>query len=337
MKRLATAALLVCVLMGVALPGAAQTDPPEGIEKIAFIAWHDDDDTYSVDVVDPDGSDHATLVIGRIVWSPAWSPDGSTLAFLGKVSTGARARIYLIDSDGANLRAVDLPTPLSMFPGTVAWSPDGAHLIYGTSSGMDIRFFRLDLETGEAERIRFPDIASFHQVWIALSPDGGSLAVWTHELDAFDNQLYVTDAAGENAVAFPGEAPDGNSYDHLVWSPDGQRVALYIISGEGQQPQHSLAVANADGSGLDVILNNSPVGIASASWSPDSERIVFWGVEMNSVFIPPGELFVVDADGSNLRSLNIDGDAMPNGTSWGVLPAGTVIPSEPILLENAAR
>lgn len=338
MRRIMLVVLVVCIFTSFAGPAGAQADTAGGVQKIAFVSWDGDADTYVISTVNPDGSGEGRFVVGRIVWMPSWSPDGTTLAFLGKTSTGARARIYLIDADGGNLRALDLPTPVSLLPDSVTWSPDGAQLIYSVSASGRFRFYRLDLASGEAERIPFAATGTDFYVIsrVEQSPDGLHLAVLAQDLDSRFGRLFVTDADGSTGAPFTAETPDGTPYSRLVWSPDGQRVALAVDPGFATDPQ-PLAVADADGSALDFIVVPPPNYISSVSWSPDGARLAFAAVERGVETMPDGDLFVVDADGGNLRELHVEGDVMALGTSWGTLPAGTVMPSAPVLLETAAK
>ena len=66
---------------------------------------------------------------------PAWSPDGSRIAFIGRV--GARGgvnnfEICIINADGTNL--VQL-TDNGVFDGTMTWSPDGHKVIFQRPGG----------------------------------------------------------------------------------------------------------------------------------------------------------------------------------------------------------
>src|SRR5205823_5448909 len=76
-----------------------------------------------------------------------------------------------------------------------------------------------------------------------------------------------------------------------VWSPDGTRIAVGTgVAGE------TLSVGNADGSGMhEIAFAESP---PHPAWSPDGTRIAF-------MVQPNVGLGVVDADGSNSRSLAV--------------------------------
>lgn len=343
MRRLAKRVLLSCVLLSFAWPVSAQnetptpSDPVPTVSKIAYTTWDRDAETYILNVVNADGSNPLPLVIGRVLWAPAWSPDGRTLAFVGKASTGGRQYIYMIGADGSNLRVLPLPPPLSTIPEFVAWSPDGTQIIYGASASGPIRFIKLDLDTGDTEWLRFPGLTNrFLDSQIAWSPDGSQIAVLVEDLDTRFGQLHIADADSQNAVPFEARTPDGTAYSHLKWSPDGTRVVLDVHVAFTITALEGIAVANPDGSGLQTIVTPPPNYIHSLSWSPDSTQIVFVATEMGVPTMPDNELYVVDADGSNLRSLNIPGEVMM-GTSWGMVPADLTMPSEPVLLETAAK
>ncbi len=78
------------------------------------------------------------------------------------------------------------------------------------------------------------------------------------------------------------------------WSPDGSQIA-YAAGGD-------LFVINADGSGSSTNLTNSEEKDIRPDWSPDSRQIVWLsGSEGN------WNIFVMNADGSNVRQLTEDG------------------------------
>ena len=59
--------------------------------------------------------------------SPAWSPDGSQLAF-GRSDKPGQTDIWLINPDGSG--ATNLTQGNAAFATTPAWSPDGSRLVF---------------------------------------------------------------------------------------------------------------------------------------------------------------------------------------------------------------
>lgn len=80
----------------------------------------------------------------------------------------------------------------------------------------------------------------------------------------------------------------------LVWSPDGDSLALTIQ--QGQNLPYHLYVVNADGRGLRR-LTDQPAGGRRMSWSPDGRQIVF---SSDASHTP---LYVVDVDSGTLYIL----------------------------------
>jgi Tol biopolymer transport system component len=99
---------------------------PDGT-KIAFT------DTWSVAVMNADGSDRVTIGPHRSSW-PTWSPDGTQIAFHRQ--THHQSDIYVVGADGANLvRLTDTPRRREDQP---AFSPDGLLVAYTKSRGPDV-------------------------------------------------------------------------------------------------------------------------------------------------------------------------------------------------------
>ncbi len=85
------------------------------------------------------------------------------------------------------------------------------------------------------------------------------------------------------------------------------RIAMFRVgTGSGARPHYDIVTANADGSGLQVVIGSSrgdirPALFGRASWSPDGRKLAF-ATDVNFAR-GNGPLYVVDADGSNVRRL----------------------------------
>jgi len=127
------------------------------------------------------GSDHASR-------SPAWSPDGSRIAFFS--DEGGEYRLVLVSQDGMGEREV-LELPESSFFFGPTWSPDGSRIAY-RDAGM--RLWYVEVESGEAthvdtERHAYPE-RSLDPTW---SPDSRWLA-YSRRLDSHLRAIFVHDA-----------------------------------------------------------------------------------------------------------------------------------------------
>lgn len=138
--------------------------------------------------------------------SPAWSPDGGTIAFVS--GRDGYAKIYLMDPDGANQRRMMDSSMAELEP---AWSPDGKMIAFvsGDDAGTQIYLVNVD-GTG---LVRVTNGAGFneHPTW---SPDGTMLAFWSNRTGS--GQIYRTGIDGSDLTRltnndFHDENPD--------WSP----------------------------------------------------------------------------------------------------------------------
>lgn len=126
----------------------------------------------------------------------------------------------------------------------------------------------------------------------AWSPDGSQVAfVSNRENDQGGGQfIYVMNADGSGVRPLTIES-DSNYPD---WSHDGSRIA-YTDQGD-------LYVIHADGSGQPVKLTDSPDEDTRPRWSLDDSQIAWLsGRDGNR------DIFVMNADGSNIRQLTQDG------------------------------
>ncbi|MEX0826089.1 MAG: serine hydrolase [Acidimicrobiia bacterium] len=127
-----------------------------------------------------------------------------------------------------------------------------------------------------------------------FSPGAERLAYTELYLDYWD--LYTISRNGTDIRRVTRDAvPDAMP----SWSPDGTMLAFV----RGEPGQSDLYLINADGSALTQLTDLDGYAHAPA-WSTDGTRIAFiWGHGDIRGWGHPGELWVIDRDGSNLRQL----------------------------------
>jgi TolB protein len=146
------------------------------------------------------------------------------------------------------------------------------------------------------------------------SPDGSRLAF---ERCASNCEIWTTTAGGTQAKRLSPDClrrADAACIDRgtPAWAPDGKRIAF----GQGSKAIRNgtlkfseIYVMNADGSVVRQVTHITvgkpfAMEVNRPMWSPDGKQLVF-EVQNFRIADPPNRraLFVVDADGSNLRQL----------------------------------
>ena len=244
----------------------------------------------------PDGSGKADLThSANPDGSPAWSADGSQLAFT-RPGKSDNDDVFVMRADGKGQRNMTKTSPDDANPD---WMPDGAKVTYDVS-GTQIFEARPD-GTGMAPLVP----GGYEGAW---SPNGLQIA-YTQTVEPSNAEIFVAnrDGSGGHDVT---NAP-GYDDDSAAWSPDGTRIAFVrFFGGAGE-----IYVMNADGSGQ-TNLTNSPANDGDPTWSPDGTKIAF---TTNRGPTGDNEVFVMNADGSNAVDLT-NSPANESDPDWQSIP-----------------
>jgi TolB protein len=189
------------------------------------------------------------------------------------------------------------------------WSPDGRFLAYHATDepvglGSSTTYI-YDFEHGETREL--PG-GWYVDEW---SPDGAFLL--TTKFDEGDTDIYVLRPDGSDLQVL---TDDQIADFSPTWSPDGTQIA-YITG----LPEGTLMIMDADGDNPHALTSDLHVSIeVSPAWSPDSSQIAF---AVNSDYITgdqPSEIYVINADGTDLHQLtdtgrvNLDPRWSPDGS-----------------------
>jgi Tol biopolymer transport system component len=138
--------------------------------------------------------------------APAWSPDGSTIAFAGRVTDQPVEAVgmYLMGADGSDVRRLgDVTGPPGNALYWLDWSPDGTRIATQTTPNV---VYSVDVETGEATEVTSGAHADI-PIW---SPDGTKLVV---SALAVGGVVVDEDGTEQPIDALPA--------GYMTWSPDG--------------------------------------------------------------------------------------------------------------------
>ncbi|QDH20431.1 S9 family peptidase [Saccharibacillus brassicae] len=281
-----------------------------------------------------DGAQDILFTSGEQDASPAWSPDGTRLAFARK--HGDKRQIWLLPASGGEARML---THLSEGAGAFAWSPDGSKLLVSSQVDPDDsghsedgsdedgrepggeRKKGIDGETkvgqenaGQAKTgeggAPSKDKPLKELVVDRIRYRGDGSGLWNGKR----SHLFVVDAAdGEAQAVTSGEFDVGS----FAWSPDGSTIAFtaYIPADSEDETDPDLLlvsdlyVADAYG-GSRRKLTDSNWSIGQPAWSPDGSKIAFFASDRSYHNATLNRLYSIAAEGGDILCLTDDRDLL---------------------------
>ncbi|MBI3983228.1 MAG: S9 family peptidase [Gemmatimonadetes bacterium] len=283
------------------VPGLSDAElSPDGRQLVYALStadWERNRRVNHVWRVNVDGSGSVQLTNGTEGESgPAWSPDGSRIAFLARRGSGSEeeTQIFLLPNTGGE--AIPLgkhPTSVS----NITWSPDGRFIyliaaddkteeekakeedkddVFAFDENFKQRhLWRMSLADAKATRITSGDFSvgqysvSLDGMWIAhhrapspLIGDGGKSEVWVMGA-AGDNPRQLTrNGVGESGAAL---------------SPDNQQLLFLADGSERFEPYFNSKIFLMPGAGgpARLLMGPEAFAIGSARWSADGRSIFF--------------------------------------------------------------
>jgi len=263
--------LIACLAtLGLVVAGWGQADG-----KIAFIS--DREGYGDVWIMNADGSDPVNLTQGRYCASPAWSPDGTRIAYIDfdDLSRGPDSgEIWLMDADGGNPQQL---TDDSVDITRLSWSADGRSIYY------DLRWTAKMTEEANAGQRDGPDTFV-----MALDGSGFSHVAW-REAPHHRRSSLSPDGTKEAIVVFREKGDEENLA--RLYVRDANEDEYFIARSTGKYPGIPLLGLPRNATVSDQTWVSKP------TWAPDSMRMAFTSITHLEL------IWAVDIDGGNLVEL----------------------------------
>jgi serine/threonine-protein kinase len=300
--------------------GAGWSTPNSGFDWSpdgARIAWTRGVNGEGITVVTLSSGDTLTLGAPGDASSPAWSPDGRSIAiavgnsafifgtgYFGNVGPSA---IWIVHLDGASPTRITMESTLNASP---QWSPDGGDLFWVSDrdGSRDVYQQRINadgaavgtprrLTTGadaqgvsmsrRGGRMAYSRLSTWSSIWSIPVPSRGPVSI--------RGATQIT--TGNETIEDMDVSADGR---WLVFDSDrGGNPDLYVMPAAGGEARQ---------------ITTDPAGDFSGDWSPDGRRIVFHSRRGGN-----RDIYTVGADGTGLRHWTsgaeeeLDPDWAPDG------------------------
>lgn len=235
-------------------------------------------------------------------YAPRWSPDGERLAWISSADGSSQLWMRWMDT-GQTARI----THLTKGPGNISWSPDGEWIAFTMSVDGDSK----------------P---------LGKMPSAPKGAEWAEPARVIDKMIYRFDGAGFLPTSYThifvvpanGGSPrqitsgDFNHGGTPSWSADGK--SLYFSANRHpdflHQPNNSEVYRVDIASGKITQLTDRFGPDNGAEVSPDGSKIAFAGFNDEFQGFTTTQLYVMDADGDDVRMLSGDLDRSVGQFEW---------------------
>lgn len=234
--------------------------------------------------------------------SPAFSPDGQTLAFIRIGSMGV-SELYLVSVAGGDPRRLTLDNTTLI---GVAWTPDGNDLVFRSNRGGYTTLWRISTSGGTPELL---PVVGENAIEPTVSRHTHHLAYTRRTVDSNIWRIEVTKRRGR-----------ANSPTQLItstrgdvspqFSPDGKRIAFT----SDRSGSAEIWVCDSQGLNPTQLTSFGGAHTGTPRWSPDAQHIAF-----DSRPEGHADIYVVSAEGGKPRRLTPEAseDVVPSWSSDG--------------------
>lgn len=210
--------------------------------------------------------------------NPAWSPDGSKIAFLSN-RNGAN-RLFVMDADGTNVTQI---TDHDCAAGSSAtWSPSGDKIAVSSPGARPPEAWTIGLDGTNRTPL------SARAMWdFSWSPAGDRFAFAINTEAGFS--VGTLDATG-GQIFQELSMPNPYGFVEPNWSPDGKEIAFVAW----RERHFRVCVMNADGGNLRELTTTG--NCYGPTFSRDGRSVLY---QERTDYKSAGRLFVVDAGGGS--------------------------------------
>jgi Tol biopolymer transport system component len=252
--------------------------------NVAYIAKENPDADWEIWVMRGDGSDPQQLTDDPADdISPAWSPDGSSIAFV--TDRDGNREIYVMKADGT--QQINL-TNHGAEDWTPAWSPDGGSIAFSSYRDGNWEIYVMGSDGSNPTRLTTSAGADYGPSW---SPDSQDIAF--HSNRDGNWEIYVIGRDGQRLRRLTeDEATDFAP----AWSPDGTLIAFESYRDGNME----IYLMFADGSEPYNISNDPYSNEHGPSWAREGTRLLYFSNRDGG-----WDIFSIRPDGTEKSNLTL--------------------------------
>lgn len=283
-----------CVVVATPAEGAF----PGSNGRIAYVM--PEGDRTTVWTMRPGGTDRRQLTVNGYAADPAWSPDGTRIAFAHEAGT-AWPELWVMNANGTGKRRLTNNTVEDSHP---TWHRNGNLLVFSSRRSGKPQLHVYNLTTNRTRRVTSGDSFPSAPTW---SPDGTRIAFVAFRAGASQPDLFSIKPDGTGLLALTNTA--GEETDP-AYAPGGGRIAY----GYGHSDCGSSVWTIPAAGGTRAKVVDTPCNDLAPAWSPNGRRIALYSHGPGSV---AEGIWTVNPNGTNLVNLTTDSGTSPD---WQRLP-----------------
>ncbi len=228
-------------------------------------------------------------------FSPAFSPDGQTLAFRRGGDSIIGNEGYLVPITGGAPKL--LTKMVTNYPFGLAWTQDGREIVFTMRSGDGRdRLWRTSVSGATPERLT----AAGDNVYSpAISRQGNRIAYTQRSGDTNIWRFEIPNSPGRTGA--PTKLITSTFSDNSArYSPDGKKIVFQ----SGRSGSLEIWMCDSDGSNNIKLTSFDGRGVGSPRWSPDGRQLAFDSPAEGSY-----DIYVINAGGGKPRRLTVESSA----------------------------